>query len=296
MFLKTKKKKKKLNKYLKVTILLLVIFGFLTLLVILTEKTNGNNDIRITTATELVTNEETSEVTTMEEEITTTTKTTTNTTKSQNNSSGEFKKLNHNLSGATDKGKTSKGYSIQEKDGITYIDGYMVANKTYSLPENFNPGKLDSTVEQAASKMYAAAKSEKGYNMWGQSTFRSFETQKKLYNNYVARDGKTAADTYSARPGHSEHQTGLAFDVCAKNKPCISSDFNNTAEAKWLSDNAWRFGFILRYVNGKTNETGYKYESWHFRYVGSELAEKLYNNGNWITMENYFGFDSEYKN
>ena len=283
MLSKSRKKKHKIGKYFKVSILLVVILAFVNIILILNESDAKPEDINKTTTSSEVTKEKTSEVTTMKE--TTTTK----------QSSGTYKKLSHDLSGATDKGTTSKGYSIQEKDGITYIDGYMIANKTYSLPSNFNPGKLDSTVEKAASKMYEAAKSEKGYNMWGQSQFRSYETQKKLYNNYVARDGKAAADTYSARPGYSEHQTGLAFDVCAKGKPCITSDFNNTPEAKWLSENAWRFGFILRYVNGKTNETGYKYESWHFRYVGSELAEKLYNNGDWITMESYFGFDSEYK-
>ena len=283
MLSRTKRKKNKINKYFKVSILLIVILAFVNIIAILNESDAKPEDVNKTTSTSSeVKTEKTSEVTTMKE---TTTK----------ESSGTFKKINHDLSGAIDSGTTSKGYSIKEKDGITYIDGYMIANKTYGLPSTFNPGKLDATVEKAADKMYEAAKSEKGYNMWGQSQFRSYETQKKLYNNYVARDGKAAADTYSARPGYSEHQTGLAFDVCAKNKPCITSDFNSTPEAKWLSDNAWRFGFILRYVNGKTNETGYKYESWHFRYVGSELAEKLYNNGDWITMESYFGFDSEYK-
>jgi D-alanyl-D-alanine carboxypeptidase len=278
---KTKKKKHKIGKYFKVSILFIVILAFVNIILVLNESDKKPKDVNKTTTSSEVITEKTSEVTTMEK---TTTKA----------SSGTYKKLNYDLSGASDKGTTSKGYSIQEKDGITYIDGYMIANKTYGLPESFNPGKLDATVEKAAAKMYEAAKSEKGYNMWGQSQFRSYETQKKLYNNYVARDGKAAADTYSARPGFSEHQTGLAFDVCAKNKPCITSDFNSTPEAKWLSDNAWRFGFILRYVNGKTNETGYKYESWHFRYVGKDIAEKLYNNGDWITLEDYFGITSEY--
>ena len=126
-------------------------------------------------------------------------------------------------------------------------------------------------------------------NIWLSSGYRSYYDQKYIYNNYVARDGQTAADTYSARPGHSEHQTGLAFDVNQ-----INSSFDNTAEAKWMSDNAWKYGLILRYPKGKTNETGYMYESWHFRYVGKELAEKLYNNGDWITLETYFGITSQY--
>ena len=141
--------------------------------------------------------------------------------------------------------------------------------------------------------MFSAAK-QAGYTMWAQSGFRSYSTQQRLYNNYVNRDGKTAADTYSARPGHSEHQSGLAFDVCATNKPCISSSFDNTEEAKWLASNAYKYGFILRYPKSKVNETGFMYESWHFRYVGKELSNKLYNDGDWITLEDYFGVTSEY--
>ena len=119
---------------------------------------------------------------------------------------------------------------------------------------------------------------------------------KTIYNNYVKRDGQKKADTYSARPGHSEHQSGLAIDICSTDKsvPCITSGFNSTQTAKWLSDNAYKYGFILRYPEGKTNETGYKYESWHFRYVGKDLATTLYNGGNWITLESYFGITSKY--
>lgn len=182
---------------------------------------------------------------------------------------------------------TSKGFRGYTKNGITYIDGYMVANKTYSLPSTYNPG-LDSTTLKQANIMFADAKKE-GLNIWLSSGFRSYSTQKTLYNNYVARDGKASADTYSARAGHSEHQTGLAFDVNQ-----INSSFDNSNEAKWLSSNAYKYGFILRYPKGKTNETGYQYESWHFRYVGEDLAKKLYNGGNWITMEAYFGITSKY--
>ena len=102
-------------------------------------------------------------------------------------------------------------------------------------------------------------------------------------------DGKALADTYSARPGHSEHQSGLAIDI-----NMADSAFDSSPEAKWLNDNAYKYGFILRYPKGKDNITGYMYESWHFRYVGTELANKLYNDGNWITLEEYFGIDSKY--
>ena len=183
--------------------------------------------------------------------------------------------------------KTSKGYSGYTKNGLTYIDGYLVANKTYYLPSTYNPG-LDSTVQSQANLMFADAKAV-GLNIYLSSGFRSYSTQKNIYNNYVSRDGKAKADTYSARLGHSEHQTGLAFDVNQ-----IDNSFDNTPEAIWLSNNCYKYGFILRYPKGKDNETGYMYESWHFRYVGTDLASKLYNNGDWITMESYFGFTSEY--
>ena len=182
---------------------------------------------------------------------------------------------------------TSKGFTGYIKNGITYIDGYLIANKTYALPSTYNP-ELNSTVKEKANEMFQKAKNE-GLNIWLSSGFRSYNTQKTIYNNYVQRDGKESADTYSARPGHSEHQSGLAFDVNQ-----INSSFDNTKEAIWLSNNCYKFGFILRYPNNKTNETGYKYESWHFRYVGEELATKLYNNGDWITLESYFGITSEY--
>ena len=183
---------------------------------------------------------------------------------------------------------TSKGFKIEVKDGITYIDGILVANKTYSLPSTYNPGGLTSETTKAFNEMKADAAAV-GLNIYVVSGFRSYNTQVNLYNRYAARDGKNAADTYSARPGHSEHQTGLAFDLND-----VSDNFENTAEAKWLNNNAYKYGFILRYPKGKTNETGYIYESWHFRYVGKDLAAKLYNNGDWTTLESYFGITSEY--
>lgn len=182
---------------------------------------------------------------------------------------------------------TSKGFSGYTKNGVTYIDGILIANKSYSLPANYGNGLTNDTLK-AFNKMKEEAKKE-GLNIYISSGFRSYATQKTIYNNYVKRDGKEEADTYSARPGYSEHQTGLAFDVNT-----ISSAFDNTKEAKWLSANCYKYGFILRYPKGKDNETGYMYESWHFRYVGENLASKLYNNGDWITLESYFGITSKY--
>ena len=188
---------------------------------------------------------------------------------------------------------TSKGFSAKVVNGITYIDGVLIANKTYSLPSSYAPG-LQSSIQNAFNNLRSDATSL-GYNFYIGSGYRSYWDQKIIYNNYVSWDGQANADTYSARPGHSEHQSGLAIDVCDSNvEACITSAFDNTEQAKWLNDNCYKYGLIIRYPEGKSNITGYMYESWHLRYVGVELATKLYNSGNWITLEEYYGIDSKY--
>ena len=183
---------------------------------------------------------------------------------------------------------TSKGFKGSVIDGITYINGILIANKTYSLPSSYYPGGLTNEFNDAFNQMKNAASND-GLNIYVVSGFRSYNTQNTLYNNYVSRDGRDAADTYSARPGHSEHQSGLAADI-----NMVDDSFEYTAEGKWLNDNAYKYGFILRYPKGKTSETGYIFESWHYRYVGVDLATKLYNGGNWISLEDYFGITSQY--
>lgn len=195
---------------------------------------------------------------------------------------------NNNITGGDSTFVTSKGFKGVVKGGLTYIDGYLVVNKTYTLPSNYGNGLTSETTSNFDLMKVAAAK--EGLNIYISSGFRSYSRQKTIYNNYVNRDGQKNADTYSARAGHSEHQSGLAFDVNS-----INTSFANTKEGKWLNENCYKYGFILRYPKGKTNETGYMYEPWHFRYVGVELASKLYNSGNWITMEDYFGITSQYK-
>ena len=197
------------------------------------------------------------------------------------------KQITSNDNQGTTSFTTSKGFKGVTKNGVTYIEGYLVVNKTYTLPSSYGNGLTNATIE-AFNKMQAAAKID-GLNIYISSGFRSYSYQKNLYNSYVNRDGVVAADTYSARACHSEHQSGLAFDVNT-----INDSFANTEEGKWLNDNCYKYGFILRYPKGKSDETGYQYEPWHFRYVGVELAEKLYNNGNWITVEDYFGITSKY--
>ena len=169
--------------------------------------------------------------------------------------------------------------------GITYINGVLIANKSYSLPADFNPG-LDSTCYNQFCKLSSAAAQE-GLNIYLSSGFRPYDDQNQIYNNYVARDGQAAADTYSARPGYSEHQSGLAIDVNQ-----IDDSFIGTPEAIWLENHCHEFGFILRYPQGKQSITGYQYESWHIRYVGTDISYQIHDSG--LTLEEFFGIDSYY--
>ena len=170
--------------------------------------------------------------------------------------------------------------------GVTYIDGILIANKTYKLPKNYDP-RTNKNAYKAFKKMQSDARKD-GINLFIASGYRSYSYQKSLYNSYKARDGKEKADTYSARAGHSEHQTGLAFDI---NDP--SSSFENTKEAKWLASNCTKYGFIIRYEKSKEKMTGYKYEPWHIRYLGKDLAKKVKKSGK--CLEEYLGVKSEYK-
>ena len=173
-------------------------------------------------------------------------------------------------------------------DGITYIDGIMIVNKTYPLPSTYNPGGLTDEFMDAFYEMQSAARLD-GISLFVASGFRDYDYQKDLYEAYVKRDGKAAADTYSARPGYSEHQTGLAADINA-----ADSSFHDTAEAKWLDENCYKYGFIIRFPKGKEQFTGYVYESWHLRYVGKDIAKKIHDAGG-ISLEEYYGLTSEYK-
>lgn len=176
---------------------------------------------------------------------------------------------------------------VKAQPGLTYIQGVLVVNKTYSLPADYNPG-VDPTAGAALDEMIAAAKND-GISLWIASGFRSYEKQKSLYNNYVARDGKAAADRYSARPGYSEHQTGLAFDLNS-----LEQSFGQTKEGKWLAANCWKYGFIIRYQQNKEDKTGYMYEPWHVRYLGKDMAKKVYDSG--LCLEEYLDITSVYAN
>lgn len=235
----------------------------------------------------------------------TTKSTTTTTTKKTNLTKGEYKKIAEPSGTKEIVGKSSKGYEIYTIDGATYVDGLLIVNKTYNLPDGYEPANTHSStdgvtkhcascINNVAYEAWNAMKADAlavGINLWIQSGYRPYQLQEKLYNGYVEKSGKEEADTFSARPGFSEHQTSQCFDI---NNP--SRNFNGTKEAKWIAENCYKYGYIIRYPEGKTNETGYMYESWHVRYVGTDLSYKLYNDGDWITLEDYYGLTSAYKN
>ena len=162
----------------------------------------------------------------------------------------------------------------------TYINGILIVNKAIPLPKKYNPG-LSKTMLLAYYCMKCAAL-KSGVKLKIISGFRSYAYQEKLYNIYVKEFGKEKTNTFSAKPGCSEHQTGLAIDICED-----SDKFIGTKEDIWLQKNAYKFGFIIRYPKGKEHITGYKYEPWHLRFVGKKHAKKIFTNQ--ITLEEYVG-------
>ena len=164
--------------------------------------------------------------------------------------------------------------------GATYINGVLLVNKEFSIPESYAPGDLTEDTAAAANAMIEAA-AKQGLNLWVQSGYRSYSYQSALYQ--MNRDWYgDLADSVSARPGNSEHQTGYAIDLNT-----ITDDFGDTPEGRWVSEHAHEFGFILRYMKGKTSITGYAYEPWHLRYVGQKIAGEIQKSGK--TLEEYLG-------
>ena len=169
-------------------------------------------------------------------------------------------------------------YSIQGK-----YDEIVVANKHYPMSKDYNPGE-NPTAKAELLKLIAAMQ-QAGFPISDHySGFRSYETQTQLYQNYVNKDGKAEADRYSARPGYSEHQTGLAFDLVGTNGDLVTEE----KAAQWLLDHAADYGFVVRYLKGKEKETGYMAEEWHLRYVGKE-AKDIAASG--LSLEEYYGFE-----
>ena len=178
----------------------------------------------------------------------------------------------------------------------------ILINKQNSVTEDFKPADLELTAyratDRAESNQYmvsaaaiafntlSEAAKEAGYEIVVTTAYRSYGFQKILYDNYVAKDGQEAADTYSARPGTSEHQSGLAADVSSPSVGYkLTQDYANAPEGQWLAENCHLYGFIIRFPEGKTDITGYIYEPWHIRYVGVEVATYIMENN--LTFEEY---------
>ncbi len=150
-------------------------------------------------------------------------------------------------------------------------------------------GWLRADVAAALDELAAAIVADGAGRVGISSAFRPYRYQVDLYSGYVSSRGRAAADLRSARPGHSEHQTGLAVDVVACDSGCGTHDgFRGTSQARWLVDNAWRFGFVVRYEDGQTDITGYTWEPWHLRFIGVELAT-VYREGDFHSLEEFFG-------
>ena len=177
-------------------------------------------------------------------------------------------------------------------------DPLVLVNKYHGLSETYVPeleklgGRygVGSMVPEAAAAFRAMADAAKqdGISLRSVSAYRSYQTQQGLYQHYVSIDGKANAQRYSARPGYSEHQTGLALDI---NTASISAHFENTAEYAWLRANGARFGFLLRYPREKESITGYRYEPWHYRYVGQAIARTCMDQG--LTYEEYLAAQTQ---
>lgn len=187
----------------------------------------------------------------------------------------------------------------------------VLVNKQYALPEDYAPDdlvtvevptvlenpeirQLREVASEALTDMFAAAE-EDGIILYARSGYRSYQTQVELFNNYVSNHGEEAANRYSARPGESEHQTGLAMDVTSESVNYqLTEAFGETPEGQWVEENAHDFGYIIRYLEGEEEVTGYQYEPWHLRYLGKELAADVAESG--LTYEEYLlerGIDIE---
>lgn len=171
------------------------------------------------------------------------------------------------------------------ENGCTFVDGILVANKSYSLPREYDPGLLPVTKE-AFEKLSADA-AKQGLDIHISSDYRTYTFQEECYVSMVNGYSKEYADQYSARPGHSEHQTGYTIDCNS-----IDNTFADTPAGKWLAEHCWEYGFIIRYPADKEDLTGYAYESWHIRYVGVEHAKEIWEQG--ICLEEYLDIDSKY--
>ena len=154
-----------------------------------------------------------------------------------------------------------------------------------SVKHNSDAILMREEAAHALEELFAAAKEEEGYTLIAVSGYRSYGTQKTIYNRKVKSVGEKKANLTVALPGASEHQLGLAMDITCKSVKHLSGGFGNQPEGQWVAENCWRFGFIIRYKAEWTDTTGYSYEPWHIRYVGKEHAERIWQMD--IPLEDY---------
>lgn len=213
----------------------------------------------------------------------------------------DYHKLNSNLSVSDVVTRVNLNldlpYYTNTKEAKNLNTFYTLVNKYNYLKEEFVPNNLVEMttpyskegiylVEEARDNFYKLVDKakEEGLTIRAISAYRGYTYQKRLYDKYVEADGVNKADTYSARPGYSDHQTGLVVDV--DNTISSFENFTNTKEYQWMLDNSYKYGFILRYPSGKESITGYQFESWHYRYVGLKLAKKIKASN--LTFDEYF--------
>lgn len=202
-------------------------------------------------------------------------------------------------------------FSIPVEPDTTLGSYQQLINRDYELPSDYRPDdltepdvrfsfygsndkrKLRKKAASALEELFAAAE-EDGCILYGVSGFRSYERQSEIYNWNLWQKGSEHTNLYSAKPGTSEHQSGLAIDIsCQSAGMQLYENFATTEEGKWVSKNSWKYGFILRYPKEKTEITGYAYEPWHIRYVGKKLAKYLYEND--LCLEEYYGYKNPKK-
>ena len=213
----------------------------------------------------------------------------------------DYHKLNSNLSVSDVVTRVNLNldlpYYTNTKEAQYLNTFYTLVNKYNYLRDDFVPNNLVEMttpyskegiylVEEARDNFYKLVDKakEEGLTIRAISAYRGYTYQKRLYDKYVEADGVNKADTYSARPGFSDHQTGLAIDV--DNTITSFENFTNTKEYQWMLDNSYKYGFILRYPSGKESITTYQFESWHYRYVGLKLAKKIKASN--LTFDEYF--------
>ena len=217
----------------------------------------------------------------------------------------------------------SKNQNLSYEEVVTYVNigldynfyGYIsntdmtknnliLVNKYYKLENNYEPSDLETIRNEyfisgnnyvrqlkkeakEAFEMLSKSSIENGTPVYGQSAYRTYDRQEYLYNKAVKNMGKEAADNDTARPGHSEHQTGLAIDVSSTKSGNMLS-FDSTSSYTWMNNNAYKYGFVLRYESNKTSVTGFMYESWHYRYVGIEVATDMHDNYPNLSYDEYY--------